>query len=646
MDNWTPILEDPHLIQALGYTVLHSLWQGSIIAILYGFWLKKTKQSSEIKYVSGLYALVAMVALSSATFMYYFGNSGLLLSPASTEDAGHVVNITYAVGMVFENPSTLVDYMPLISNIWLVGMLIYSIRIVLGGAFTFYLRTTAIPIFNTPILKSVKRLSNKMEINKKVEIAASKVASSPLMIGHIKPLILMPIAMINALNIEEVEAIISHELAHIKRNDYLVNLLQTIVEVLYYYHPAVYYISEQIRAEREHCCDDIAIKQTNNSLNYAKVLVKLQEIQNNSQVSLAMHFKHSNHIFMNRIKRLLQVPSKPGSEKNRVVMMLVLVLLLVGVQQSAHSISRSIENRLLDPIDQIGQIETSTITPIRTKLIEIDTTPKVKTIVKKKTITIIDGDSTITEIVTESDGNDGGFHLGDDNVIRWFSDGEKDFTLWVDSLREDGELFNMKIDSMPRGLTKLKMFLNDGESTFNLDSIITGANFDFEDLVGDFDVQMFHMDSLINRADKMIIEGDMMFFDGNNLSNFKFKDFDKLKNLELLKELENLEEFEDFEQFKLLEDNLGDLNWIEGGNTPADKINRALNRDGLLEIGENNKVELSGKQLKINGDKQPKNIHSKYKRMWEDSTGVSMSKSDKVTLELKGEEHVRKMKRF
>jgi hypothetical protein len=234
------------------------------------------------------------------------------------------------------------------------------------------------------------------------------------------------------------------------------------------------------------------------------------------------------------------------------------------------------------------------------------------------------------------------FFLDDDTkILRWFPNEERDFNIWMDSIKEGMAIIDIDkdihvlMDSLGKGMAKMKLFLKDGNGfNFQFDTAFVGGNsfdfdFDFDSIFSGMELRSLDWDSLIGG------DGKMFFFDGNGMEGLPF-DFDHLEDLEDLNELRLFDRYNDQAR----------IHGQESRNTPADKLHRALNRDGLLEIDENNTVELSGKELKINGDKQPKNIHSKYKRLWENATGTTMAKKDKVTLELKGKEHKRTIQRF
>src|SRR5208282_2469549 len=119
------------------------------------------------------------------------------------------------------------------------------------------------------------RLAKRLAISRKVCLWESAIAHTPAVIGWIRPVVLLPASAISGLAPSQIEALLAHELAHIRRQDYLVNLLQTAIETLLFYHPATWWISRQIRNERENCCDDIAAKTTESPVIYARALAKL-----------------------------------------------------------------------------------------------------------------------------------------------------------------------------------------------------------------------------------------------------------------------------------------------------------------------------------------------------------------------------------
>jgi len=156
----------------------------------------------------------------------------------------------------------------------------------------------------------------------------SSMVKVPMVIGYFKPVILMPVGAVNGLSESEVEAILAHELGHIVRNDFLMNIVLSMIEVLFYYHPAVWWISANVRLERENCSDDIAIKLCGNSLAYAKALVTLQEMNHHPVPSFAMTFSGRKNQLLNRVKRIL---NQPQNRSNIMEKLTATCLLLVAI---------------------------------------------------------------------------------------------------------------------------------------------------------------------------------------------------------------------------------------------------------------------------------------------------------------------------
>jgi hypothetical protein len=172
-------------------------------------------------------------------------------------------------------------------------------------------------------------LCEKLNIKKGVELLESGLVKTPMVIGAIKPIVLFPIGVINHLTADQVEAVLAHELAHILRNDFAFNIIQSIIEILFYFHPAVWWISANIRAERENCCDDIAVGISGNPLTYAKALVSLQEFYTYSP-NLSMSFAGigEGDQFMNRIKRLLNQPQNKTNLREKFIATCLLLFIL------------------------------------------------------------------------------------------------------------------------------------------------------------------------------------------------------------------------------------------------------------------------------------------------------------------------------
>ena len=158
------------------------------------------------------------------------------------------------------------------------GVWIFALGQVAGWIWVSRLRRRGVCCAPEHWQKEIERLSARLRVSKPVQILESCLADVPMVVGHIRPVILMPIGLLAGLPPGQIEAILLHELAHICRYDYLVNVLQRAVECLLFYHPAVWWISRVIRAERENCCDDVVVATSGDAQQYAVALTTLAKI--------------------------------------------------------------------------------------------------------------------------------------------------------------------------------------------------------------------------------------------------------------------------------------------------------------------------------------------------------------------------------
>lgn len=299
------------MIHALGWTFIHSIWQGSLIALVLAIVLNRVSgKKSGLRYQISIFALFTILIASLITFTIYLDqytvgqdggmmiallkNTGPSITAASSEQPEQFFTLSFD------------RYLPFIVGIWIVGMIIFALRLGGGALYVQLMKHSRMPIAGNS-LRVLYRMKKKLRIKKQIELAQSATIQVPMVIGHLKPMILFPIGVINQLSTNEVEAIIAHELAHIQRSDYLHNLIQSIVEMIFYYHPAVWWISSVVRTERENACDDVAVRLCGDSMSYAKALVEMQSMHTPTP-TLAMPLFKSKTQLLSRVKRLLNQP--------------------------------------------------------------------------------------------------------------------------------------------------------------------------------------------------------------------------------------------------------------------------------------------------------------------------------------------------
>jgi len=196
-------------------------------------------------------------------------------------------------------------YLPWLVFFWLIGVVFLSLRMAGGWLYVRYLMKWKTQPISDLWRGRLHRLSQQLHIHRSVRFLVSAEVGIPIVLGWLRPAILMPVGMLTGLTAQQVEAIVIHELAHIRRYDYLINLVQTIAETLLFYHPATWWISHQIRMAREYCCDDRAVAICRDASTYAHALTLLEE-RRTSLLRLAV--AASEYSLLGRIRRLTGFP--------------------------------------------------------------------------------------------------------------------------------------------------------------------------------------------------------------------------------------------------------------------------------------------------------------------------------------------------
>jgi bla regulator protein BlaR1 len=276
------------IINTIGQTLFHSLWQGLVLAVITALIIVLTRSKKPaLRYNLLIFMMLAFFVTTIVTFMQVMSSiahpeMGALVN-AHTLD--HVASNSATSNINLNLDPTMLDQMISYLNrnnttlvlIWLLIVLARSLQLMVGLSGLKHLRSKAIFGSAPDWDVKVKDLTKRLGINQAIGLAESALIKVPMVIGHIKPLILLPIGLLTALPPKEIEAILIHELAHIYRRDYLVNILQSLMEILFFFNPAVLWLSALIKAERENCCDDIAVGLTSSKLNYINALVSCQE---------------------------------------------------------------------------------------------------------------------------------------------------------------------------------------------------------------------------------------------------------------------------------------------------------------------------------------------------------------------------------
>ncbi len=274
--------------QAFTTALFHFLWQGAAVALVFSILMfLLTRRSSNARYVAGCIALAVMALLPVATAWSVYSppaqSTEAQVSPPAAVSGGASVLLTIGSdvsGPVSEAVRTgvwLEALRPWAIPVWSLGVVFFSLRLVWGYGFVRRLRRSAVPDAATFTLAA--GLSERLGMTRRFRVMVSALADSPGVVGWLRPVILLPPATVLGLAPAQLEAVLAHELAHVRRYDYLVNVMQTLVEALLFYHPAVWWVSSSIRRERELCCDDIAVEAIGDRLRYARALAALERLR-------------------------------------------------------------------------------------------------------------------------------------------------------------------------------------------------------------------------------------------------------------------------------------------------------------------------------------------------------------------------------
>ncbi len=342
----------PEITEALGWTIVHSLWQGTILLITLLILLSILKKySSQVRYFISFTILVIMLGWSTSTFIksYQYAKEKqivkyeLLKNPhyikdivkQSNSNATNVTSEDFNLKLIRVRAWFQRNF-PLFLSFWLIGIALFTVRLLGGLAYNRRLKGLQLLPFEEKWIEKIIEFSNDLGINKVIKAYQSPHTKSPITLGYLKPIILFPVKAFTGLTEKEIEAIIAHELAHIIRNDYLFNIIQSFIEILFFYHPAIWTISKFIRDEREHSCDEIAIQLTKDKVTYAKALTNAQ-IFSESEETLLMAFgkKHSN--LLERIKRIQKLNLMKSNIAERIIAAFIIVSSIFLVSFSVNN---------------------------------------------------------------------------------------------------------------------------------------------------------------------------------------------------------------------------------------------------------------------------------------------------------------------
>ena len=288
--NWL----SPRMMHSLGWTLLHFLWQGTAVAALAAVLMTVCRRAS-VRYLLGVGALALMLAAPVVTF--FVVSDGGAAAPASSYSARpHALaktlptptaNGDMETTALSSRPSISLDVLPWLVEVWLLGVVFFSLRFASGFLFLERERRRQSTAPSDRVLAICHALQRRIGLDRNIHYCECLWLQAPAVVGWFRPIVLLPVTILTGFSDDQLQSVIAHELAHIRRFDSFVNLFQVAVETLLFYHPAVWWLNQRIRAEREHCCDDMAVALCGNPVEYARALTIMEEWRNAPVLAMA-----------------------------------------------------------------------------------------------------------------------------------------------------------------------------------------------------------------------------------------------------------------------------------------------------------------------------------------------------------------------
>ena len=327
-------------VQAIAWALVHFLWQGALVGLAAaGALTLLGKAKAAVRYGVALAALLVLLACPIVTTFWIAeaSNRGTDAVLVDAEDELVPSRVAENPAPAFDSPAALSTpsvvrdllptALPWVFGLWLAGVAALSVYHLGGWRLTRSLRHRGSRPVSGELETRLRELARRMGVARAVALLESSAVPVPAVIGWLRPVILVPASALAGLSPQQLEAILAHELAHVRRHDYLVNLLQTMVETLLFYHPAVWWVSTQVRRERENCCDDLAVAVCGDRLGYARALADLEGLRGPSP-RLAMAADGGS--LVDRVRRLVGAPAR-GSRRSWLAGALALSLLPAGL---------------------------------------------------------------------------------------------------------------------------------------------------------------------------------------------------------------------------------------------------------------------------------------------------------------------------
>jgi beta-lactamase regulating signal transducer with metallopeptidase domain len=635
------------ITRAFAWTLIHSVWQGGLLALVASGVIMILRRHRPVIRYTLLCILLAMVPiLFTGTFTYYYNRGKADIQETTFTGTASVVekqvNSKDFPGIPEKNnyslilfPSKLIDNQAnLLVLIWFTGFLFFLFRFTGSLLFVYRMKNTRIfPVERSHEL-NLQRLAERIGLKKQVRLIESALAKVPLTIGYLKPVILLPLGTLSGVPPQQIDAILLHELAHIQRKDYLINILQSIVEILFFYHPAAWWLSGLIRQEREHICDDIAVSINQDHLNYIKALTTMEEFNAKSPL-LVNAVTGSKKKLLSRVKRLVSPAKLRKSVGEGIIVFLVIIGLVSALSLNALTV-------IPDSFDLTGREsgeKVYNLFPYKPNPNKSSGSSQAETSIPDSIVSTSKSGKVIVKVYTDT------IDSHDEENVQVFVETLEDKMNDTDDVKKDYRkeiIIKKKGSSVDMGGTGKVIIIKSGDSltVFNNDTVLVlpegydtlftangGIGFyefetpeipEFPDFIYGPEIQYYIFDEDQKAAQE---EFERALRD----QEFDMKEFEK-QHRELEKEMS---------RNMIIVENPEDMphewKWTQIQPEPEAVIRQSeriirqeLRDDGLTERGKKYVIELDSKAMYINGEKQAKEVYKKYRKLVESMEQMSL----------------------
>lgn len=605
------------IAKVLGWTLLHSLWQGMLIAAGLFIILNMLRNAgSKLRYylASMLLGLFFVLFINTLITQWQKVQTSVVYITESAQGTGtgHSYQVstiapdtgsTLAHYIAIASP-TLEYYFPLLAVLYLLGLVLMISRFGINIMQLRKLRTNGLTAVDHSWDEWINKYREQFSIPRPVQMFFSEYVNVPIVMGTLKPIILLPFTSLSHLSTEQLETILLHELAHIKRHDYLFNIFQNVVEAFLFFNPFMWWISSIVRREREHCCDDMVIANTSYPLSYAKALAALENSRQQATYSMAVAATGQKNQLFNRIKRIMEMKKKSLNYSQLAITVLIVGALALTMLCFSPGFAQTNSKK-----DKAKQESSTTIT--HQKIIVIDDNGNKKEY------------NSVQELPAEQK-NKLRKELGSNDVTT------KSVVTTVTNKSDEndtdlGNTINIAISNAMSGVNmdSIGKIVQHALKQVDWNSINKTLTLSFNKLDTNVDWKGIQkgMETSMNEAEKTLTE--------NGVAT---KEMEKAKKeIAIAMEKAKKEVKESMAEAKMSEVAAA----RQTHNYSYERMLKKMEADGLIDRSEGFKLEKRDNELYINGERQPDEIFNKYEPYLQGDKITIKGKNDNLTINVR-----------